>query len=199
MRSTVLGLLDPIFGCPRGIGGRLGVAILAGVNADTERYVVGQAKLRATDHVLVLGPATGEALRTAATATPSGTVVVVDPSELVRDQTRRRCADLIPDGRIRLLAGTADATGLPTASVDAVISVDNAPFWPDLTAALTELRRVLKPGGTLLVTAHTWLAVGLDATRLRTAATAAGLHDIQAYDLAHTAPTGSAHQLQATA
>ena len=39
-----------------------------------------------------------------------------------------------------------DATGLPDASADGVVSVDALPFAPDRDAALRELRRVLRPG-----------------------------------------------------
>ncbi|TWP52970.1 class I SAM-dependent methyltransferase [Lentzea tibetensis] len=46
--------------------------------------------------------------------------------------------------------GTFDATELPDASVDGVVSVDALPFAPDRAAALAEIRRVLKPGGRLV-------------------------------------------------
>ncbi len=39
-----------------------------------------------------------------------------------------------------------DATGLPDASADGVVSVDALPFAPNCDAALRELRRVLRPG-----------------------------------------------------
>src|SRR5207249_4592940 len=39
-----------------------------------------------------------------------------------------------------------DATGLPDASADGVVSVDGLPFAPDRDAALRGLRRVLRPG-----------------------------------------------------
>jgi arsenite methyltransferase len=196
MRSTVLGLLDPVFHRPRGLGGRLGAAIMAGVNADTERYVVDQAKLHSADTVVVVGPGPGIGLRAAAEATPNGLAIGVEPAELMRQTAQRRCADLPPD-RFRLVPGTAAATGLPTESADAVLSVDSAQLWPDLPAALTELRRVLRPGGRLLVTVHTWIALGLGVADLRRAALTAGLVDVQCYQLAHDAPTGSAIQLRA--
>ena len=46
-----------------------------------------------------------------------------------------------------------DATGLPDASADGVVSVDGLPFAPDRDAALRELRRVLRPGARAVFTA----------------------------------------------
>ena len=47
-----------------------------------------------------------------------------------------------------------DATGLPDASADGVVSVDALPFAPDRDAALRELRRVLRPGARAVFTAR---------------------------------------------
>jgi SAM-dependent methyltransferase len=49
---------------------------------------------------------------------------------------------------VRLLDGTAEAIPLPDASVQAVV-VGQAFHWFDGASALTEIRRVLKPGGAL--------------------------------------------------
>lgn len=57
-------------------------------------------------------------------------------------------------GRARYQEGTFAQTGLGTASVDAVVSIDALLFAPDKEAACVELARVLRPGGRLAVT--TW-------------------------------------------
>ena len=49
---------------------------------------------------------------------------------------------------VRLLDGTAEAIPLPEGSVDAVV-VGQAFHWFDATRALAEIRRVLRPAGTL--------------------------------------------------
>jgi SAM-dependent methyltransferase len=48
--------------------------------------------------------------------------------------------------------GEFEATGLDDASVDAVMSVDALLFTPDKAAAMRELRRVMRPGGRLVLT-----------------------------------------------
>lgn len=66
-------------------------------------------------------------------------VVAVEPS----DQMRER----IPP-RAEVMEGTAEALPLPDASVDAVL-VGQAFHWFDVEAALQEMARVLRPGGTV--------------------------------------------------
>ena len=142
--------------------GRVGGRLMARGNAETERHVVAQAELTRTDEVLVVGPGPGVGLRAAAAW--AGRVVGVDPSETMLAACRRRCTDLVAAGRVTLVAGDAAHTGQPDASVDVVLSVDNLMLWPDRRAGLAELRRVLRPGSRLLLSAHErWLPGGLSA------------------------------------
>jgi SAM-dependent methyltransferase len=55
--------------------------------------------------------------------------------------------ELCAEGRLSLV--TADVADLPLrdALVDAIITTNTIYFWPDLSAALGELSRVLAPGG----------------------------------------------------
>jgi len=48
--------------------------------------------------------------------------------------------------------GDIEHTGLPSASFDAVVCVFGVFFVPDMTAAVAELWRLVRPGGTLAVT-----------------------------------------------
>lgn len=71
-------------------------------------------------------------------------VVAVEPSEAMRTELVRS----LPGADAR--AGTADATGLPDASVDAV-TVAQAWHWFDPPTASTEIARVLRPHGQVAV------------------------------------------------
>lgn len=58
------------------------------------------------------------------------------------------------EGRVRIGPGSAQSTGLPDASVDVAVAVNNVPMWPSLEAGAAELRRVLHPDGVLYITWH---------------------------------------------
>jgi SAM-dependent methyltransferase len=67
-------------------------------------------------------------------------IVAIDPSEPMLELLRRKLPDV--DAR----AGSAEATGLPDADVDAVV-IGSALHWFDRPSADSEVARVLRPGG----------------------------------------------------
>lgn len=87
--------------------------------------------------VLDLGAGTGKL--TAVLLDLGLDVVAVEPSEQMRAR--------IP-ARAEVVAGSAESLPLPDGSLDAVL-VGHAFHWFDRAAALPELARVLRPGGTL--------------------------------------------------
>jgi len=88
----------------------------------------------------------------------TGRVVGIDSSEQMVELARHRCAACS-----NVTASVASATSLPfgDAEFDAAISVQVLEFVEAVDAALAELRRVLRPGGRVVVwdvdwTAATW-------------------------------------------
>jgi SAM-dependent methyltransferase len=81
-------------------------------------------------------------------------VIGVDPSMEMRRLAIRAHAGPLAAGRLEVRPGDAGATGLPDAAVDLVVSVNNVAIWPDLEAGVAELRRVLRPGGRLVLSWH---------------------------------------------
>jgi ubiquinone/menaquinone biosynthesis C-methylase UbiE len=106
---------------------------------------------RPAERVLEIGPGTGlQALHVARQLGPSGRLDVVDVQQAMLDCVMRR-ADARDIGGI--VPARADARQLPFAddSFDAAYLVTALGEIPDPLAALRELRRVLRPGGRLVV------------------------------------------------
>jgi SAM-dependent methyltransferase len=81
-------------------------------------------------------------------------VIGVDPSTEMRALAIRTHSGAIAAGRLDVRAGDAGATALPDAAVDIAVGVNNVAIWPDLDAGVAELRRVLRPGGRLVLSWH---------------------------------------------
>lgn len=80
------------------------------------------------------------------------TVIGLDPSpELLRMARDRAASAPVP---VELLEASAEAVPLEAASIDTVVTTWTLCTIPDAHRALAELRRVLKPGGTLLFVEH---------------------------------------------
>jgi len=91
-------------------------------------------------------------------------VVGIDFSAVAIEHARRRARVLGLADRAGFRVGELTATGVSTASADAVIVVDSIQFAEPLPDALGECRRILLPGGRVVVTC--WDALDADDGRL---------------------------------
>lgn len=103
------------------------------------------------ERVLEIGVGTGYySLDLASWLAPGGTLELFDLQQEFLDHAMGAAAER---GLTNLVATQGDATALPyaDASVDAVVLIAVLGEIPDSDAALREIRRVLKPGGRLVV------------------------------------------------
>jgi arsenite methyltransferase len=94
----------------------------------------------------------------AAEVGPTGSVVGTDASPAMLSLAERRCAAL---ANVELRAGDALALPVEDASADAAICVQVLEYVADVDAALAELRRVLRPGGRVLVWDVDWATLSV--------------------------------------
>ena len=115
------------------------------------RRVIGAAAGR----VLEIGIGSGLNLPLYGSAAHS--VIGLEPSPALLSMARERVKRRNPDGAgvtVELLEASAEAIPLATASVDSVVTTWTLCTIPDANRAMAELRRVLKPSGTLLFVEH---------------------------------------------
>ena len=91
-------------------------------------------------------------------------VVLTEPTAAMRDQLRASVHRSAPAFTTEIVDATADELPVPSSTIDTVVSTLVLCSVPDLAAAATEIRRVLKPGGRLLLVEH----VAAAGTRERT-------------------------------
>jgi ubiquinone/menaquinone biosynthesis C-methylase UbiE len=106
--------------------------------------------LRSGDRVLDVCCGTGASAIPAAIAVgPTGSVLGVDVSEGLLGLAREKAQHL---SNIEFQNHDCMALGLPDGQFDAIVCVFGIFFLPDMTAALRELWRMVKPGGKLAIT-----------------------------------------------
>jgi ubiquinone/menaquinone biosynthesis C-methylase UbiE len=123
-------------------------------------WLAARIPLKAGDRVLEIGCGPGWFWVTAAGTMPTGlALTLTDLSPGMVDEAVARCTPL-PFASVR--GRQCDATALPFAddSFDVVIAMHMLYHVRDQEQALAEVRRVLRPGGTLAVTTN-----GIDDTR----------------------------------
>lgn len=106
---------------------------------------------RPGDHVVDLGSGLGPATGLLAEQVrPPGTVTAIDPSRTMRSILRTRTR-LAGHGNVDIRNGVAESIPLPAESIDAVLSLNTMHHMSDLAQAASDLYRILKPGGRLLL------------------------------------------------
>lgn len=154
------------------------------------RLAADVAEVSADDRVVDLGCGPGTAARVAARR--GARVTAVDPSSamlrVARAVTRRRTP-------VTWVRAGAEALPLPDASATVVWALATVHHWPDVDGALSEIHRVLSPGGRLLVVerqvrpdatglaGHGWTARQAEA--FAALCTSAGLTDVRVTTQGH--------------
>lgn len=136
---------------PRGAAGRLVGRLMARVNRAPYRLALEALAPAATDRVLEVGFGPGEGLQALARQVPDGEIHGIEGSAEMLRQAARRNAGTLACGRMTLLEGDFRHLPWPDATFDKVLAVNVAYFFDAEGRAMAEIRRVLRPGGRVVL------------------------------------------------
>ena len=118
-------------------------------NAPLNLWIVDRLGVQPDERVLEVGFGPGVALAELVQRASLGHVAGVDASASMVSQARSRHRDAVAAGRLDVREGDASLLPYDDATFDRACGTHVLYFWPDPVTTVHELRRVLRPGGTL--------------------------------------------------
>jgi ubiquinone/menaquinone biosynthesis C-methylase UbiE len=116
--------------------------------------------------VLDVGCGGGRTISKLAAMAAQGKVHGIDYSEESVAASRRYNAQDIRAGRVEIHLADVGKLPFPDETYDLVTGVETHFWWPDIAIGLREIRRVLKPGGTLILIAEVYKGADAIVSRL---------------------------------
>ena len=124
----------------------------AALSFDKELFLLHALGIGDGISILEVGSGTGAVTTRLARAFPNSAITALEPDPALRAVAARRMADdTIPTDRIITVDGTCEETGLADDSIDLAFVRFVFQHLADPTAAGREVRRVLRPGGRIVV------------------------------------------------
>jgi SAM-dependent methyltransferase len=152
IRDSVLTTVARQLGRPSGPLGRIVGRVLNRGNRAVVEAAVNAAQLTPGSTVADVGFGGGVSLAMLLERTaPDGVVHGIEISPTMLTQARRRFSREVTAKRLQLHDATMEQLPVPDNSIDALISTNTIYFVDDLQAAVTELARVTRPGGRIVL------------------------------------------------
>jgi arsenite methyltransferase len=142
-------------GHPRGWLGRAIAAIMVHETADINRAAIAALAVKPDDHVLDIGCGSGLSIALLAPLVQYGSVSGIDPSAVMIDRAKARNREQIDAQRAMVAVARVEQLPFVDDTFDAVMSVHTVYFWADLKLALTEIARVMRSDGRLVLAFRT--------------------------------------------
>lgn len=134
---------------PHGFTGRIFGFLMQRLNDPAYRRTIELLAPTPDQRFVEIGFGTGKLLEMMTKRLSEGRVAGVDPSRLMVETAKSRLARSTVPHDIR--QGTAENLPWRNESFDCAAALHSFQFWPDPVQALSEIHRVLKPGGTLVL------------------------------------------------
>lgn len=164
---NLLGRLLSQCGKPRGRFGRFLVRSMNFGHSGLTRWGLTKVEIAENATVLDIGCGGGRTLECLASLARLGKAVGIDYSEDSVAVAQKRNQQLIASGRVKIISGSVSSMPFSDATFDFVSAVETYYFWPDFAADLTEVRRVMKPSGQLVIIAGMYSGSRFDKRNMR--------------------------------
>jgi ubiquinone/menaquinone biosynthesis C-methylase UbiE len=115
------------------------------------RWGLSHISIKPNAFILDLGCGGGKAVQELTRISLSGKVCGIDYSEEMVQLARKINKKFIENGHVEILHGSVSSLPFSDGMFDYVTAFEAYYFWPNLIDDLKEIKRVLKPGGTLLI------------------------------------------------
>lgn len=112
--------------------------------------------VHALQNILDVGCGGGRTLAKLARLAPNAKLVGVDIASGSIAETRQQNAALIEAGRLEVIQASVAELPVPSAQFDLVTAIETHYYWTDLQRCVSEVRRVMRPGGQFLLVAESY-------------------------------------------
>jgi len=136
---------------PTGLFGRfVGMGMNRG-HSRLRRWGLSHISIKPNASILDVGCGGGKAVQELARISSSWKVCGIDYSEEMVQLARKINKKFVEKGHVEILHGSVSSLSFSDGMFDYVTAFEAYYFWPNLIDDLKEIKRVLKPGGTLLI------------------------------------------------
>lgn len=101
--------------------------------------------------ILDVGCGGGKTINRLVELVPNGKVYGIDYSPDMVAYAKKLNRKYVEAGRVEIAEASADKTDFPSRTFDLITAIETYYFWPSLPDAFEEIKRILKPGGKLLM------------------------------------------------
>lgn len=137
---------------PKGLIGKLMGKLMSKINSEMNEKTIQLLGIDEQDYVLEIGFGNGKYMAEIAEKVKGTHVFGLDFSEAMVLAASKLNKAFIEQGRVRIEQGDIGEIPYDDMIFDKIFTANTIYFWPDPNLALRELKRVLKPGGRLVIT-----------------------------------------------
>lgn len=136
--------------------GQLFLWLMNRSHSDLTDWGLGHVQIEAGFTILDVGCGGGRTLQKMAALATEGRLYGVDYADGSVAASRAKNARLIQAGRVEIRQASVSNLPFSDDMFDLVTAVETHYYWPDLLRDMQEIRRVLKPGGSLVILAESY-------------------------------------------